>query len=82
MLVATRLTSKGQVTIPKLIRERLGVKPGDEVEFVTDELGAVVVQSADAARRFNETLERIRRDPPIKGYSTDEIMDMTRGSDR
>ncbi|MYA22914.1 MAG: AbrB/MazE/SpoVT family DNA-binding domain-containing protein [Gemmatimonadetes bacterium] len=28
-----RITSKGQVTIPKNIREMLGVKPGDQVEF-------------------------------------------------
>lgn len=28
-----RMTSKGQVTIPQNIREVLGVKPGDQVEF-------------------------------------------------
>jgi len=80
--VATRLTSKGQVTIPKAIRDQLGVKPGDEVEFISHDSGPVVVRSTDAARRFNETLERLRRNPPIKGHSTDEILDMTRGSDR
>lgn len=32
-----RITSKGQVTIPKKIRERFGVKPGDIVEFVLKE---------------------------------------------
>lgn len=31
---SSRLTSKGQVTIPKPVRERLGIRPGDEVEFV------------------------------------------------
>ena len=82
MAVATRLTSKGQVTIPRAIRERLGIKPGDEVEFVAEPFGPVFVRSADAVRRFEATLERIRRDPPIKGYTTDEIMDMTRGKDR
>jgi antitoxin PrlF len=30
----SRLTSKGQVTIPKPVRERLGLQPGDEVEFI------------------------------------------------
>ena len=30
----SRLTSKGQVTIPKSVRERLGLHPGAEVEFV------------------------------------------------
>jgi AbrB family looped-hinge helix DNA binding protein len=28
-----RVTTKGQVTIPKEIREALGIEPGDEVEF-------------------------------------------------
>ncbi len=32
-----RITTKGQVTIPKKIRERFGVKPGDIVEFVLKE---------------------------------------------
>lgn len=35
----TRITSKGQVTIPKHVRDRMGVKPGDEVIFVEDEGG-------------------------------------------
>jgi AbrB family looped-hinge helix DNA binding protein len=29
-----RLTSQGQITVPKRIREALGIKPGDEIEFV------------------------------------------------
>jgi AbrB family looped-hinge helix DNA binding protein len=37
--VATRLTSKGQVTVPKAVRERLGLRPGDEVEFIEDKAG-------------------------------------------
>jgi AbrB family looped-hinge helix DNA binding protein len=34
-----RVTSRGQVTIPKNVRERLGLKPGDEIEFVEDRGG-------------------------------------------
>ena len=34
-----KVTSKGQVTIPKEVRECLGLQPGDEIEFVEDELG-------------------------------------------
>jgi len=37
-----KVTTKGQVTIPKAIRERLGIEPGDEVEFVETEEGYVV----------------------------------------
>lgn len=34
--MGTRLTTKGQVTIPRGVREGLGLRPGDEVEFVAD----------------------------------------------
>lgn len=40
------VTSKGQTTIPKEIREHLHLKPGDRIEFVTDEDGRVVVLPA------------------------------------
>ncbi len=32
-MVKARLTSKGQITVPKAIRERLGVQPGDDLLF-------------------------------------------------
>jgi AbrB family looped-hinge helix DNA binding protein len=40
------LTSKGQTTIPKDIRERLNLHPGDRLEFVIDEDGRVLVLPA------------------------------------
>lgn len=41
-----KVSSKGQVTIPKEIREALGIRPGDEVEFEETEEG-VVIRKAD-----------------------------------
>lgn len=32
-MVSARVTSKGQITIPKIVRERLGIEPGDTLEF-------------------------------------------------
>ncbi|MGH2375150.1 MAG: AbrB/MazE/SpoVT family DNA-binding domain-containing protein, partial [bacterium] len=32
-MTRARITSKGQLTIPKEVRERLGVQPGDSLEF-------------------------------------------------
>ena len=37
------VTSKGQVTIPKPIRDRLHLEPGDKIDFVLDEAGDVRV---------------------------------------
>ncbi len=45
MAVAT-LTSKGQTTIPKEIRDRLGLKPGDKLRFLLEEDGRVVILPA------------------------------------
>jgi AbrB family looped-hinge helix DNA binding protein len=44
MPVAT-VTSKGQITLPKRIRERLGVKPGDRVSFRERADGSIVVEA-------------------------------------
>ncbi len=38
------VTSKGQITVPKPIRDYLKVKTGDLIDFVTDEAGRVVLQ--------------------------------------
>ncbi len=39
------LTTKGQITIPKEVRERLGVDTGDRLSFVVQEDGTVIVKS-------------------------------------
>ena len=36
-MATARLTRKGQVTIPKEVRDRLGLRPGDEIAFIEDE---------------------------------------------
>lgn len=45
-----RITSKGQVTIPKEIREELGIRPGDEITFEPTEEGYVLTKSVDENR--------------------------------
>jgi AbrB family looped-hinge helix DNA binding protein len=44
--MATRITTKGQVTLPKKARQALQVCPGDCVEFSIDESGSVIVYKA------------------------------------
>jgi antitoxin PrlF len=38
------VTSKGQITIPKLVRDQMGLKPGDRVDFVRDRSGRTMLQ--------------------------------------
>ena len=40
------ITAKGQTTIPKAIRERLGLEPGERVDFVVQADGTVKVEPA------------------------------------
>jgi AbrB family looped-hinge helix DNA binding protein len=42
----SKITSKGQITIPKPIRKVLRVEPGDPVELFVDAAGRVVVRAA------------------------------------
>lgn len=43
---ASSVTSKGQTTIPKKIREHLKLQPGDMVDFVIEEGGKVILEPA------------------------------------
>ena len=79
-----RITEKGQVTIPKAIRDRLGVGPGSEVEFV--ERGDVVVLKArpsplneNVPSSFEEWALRVAGLLEFEGRTTDEHMDWLRG---
>jgi len=82
MQMANALTVKGQVTIPKRVRDALGLKPGDEVAFVLGDDGKVTVQAAVHAQesRRPDRWDRARGSAPIKlGCSVDEYMRMIRG---
>jgi AbrB family looped-hinge helix DNA binding protein len=75
--MATTVTTKGQVTIPKAVRDRLGIKPGNVVEFELAPDGRVVLVKA-GDRRPASRFEALRGRAG-KGLSTDEIMAFTRG---
>ena len=42
-MTAATLTSKGQVTLPKSVRDRLGVQTGDRVEFIETSAGFLIL---------------------------------------
>jgi antitoxin PrlF len=71
-----RVTSKGQVTIPREIRQRLGIESGSEVEFKLDGDGARLVR---ARSRRGAKLARGMHGRATVAMTTDEIMALTRG---
>ena len=50
-----RITSKGQVTVPKHIRDRLGIAPGDDIGF-REEGQAVIVEKVEEPKKVNITI--------------------------
>jgi AbrB family looped-hinge helix DNA binding protein len=46
----SKVTEKGQVTIPKELRERLGIRPGDEVSFEETADGVVIRKEVSESR--------------------------------
>lgn len=72
-----RVTSKGQVTIPIEIRERLGLLPGTEVEFDVDGEAARLTRAEAAAGRGRSIVDRLRG-RATRRLSTEEIMALTR----
>lgn len=75
MQAKAKVTSKGQVTIPKGIRERLGVKPGSEVLFVEDRDG-VHLRRLIPHSAFEKWTGYLKE---LAGRSSDEIVDEMRG---
>jgi len=73
----TTVTRKGQVTIPKLVREHLGIVPGSRVEFRRATDGSIVIEKADGTRQPSRFAKLVGIAGP--GLSTDEIMAITRG---
>jgi AbrB family looped-hinge helix DNA binding protein len=76
-----RITSRGEVTIPKQVRERAGLLPYTEVEFVVELDGVPIVKKRQTSRptRGATVVERRRRNSGRIVLSTDEVMALTRG---
>jgi AbrB family looped-hinge helix DNA binding protein len=74
MDAAARVTSKGQVTVPKAVREALGIKAGDEVVFRVDGQRAVLARTPD----FLELAGSIPVPAVKRNVAWDEVLRRTR----
>jgi len=77
--MTTTLTSKGQVTIPKKVRDALHLQPGNAVEFAVNASGEVVLRKAGrkSAAVKQDRFEAARGTAQIK-WRTDELMALLR----
>jgi AbrB family looped-hinge helix DNA binding protein len=87
--MATTLTIKGQVTIPKQIRDALDLKPGCKLNFAVNDAGEVVLQKAEGKsiranhKKVNKAapqdrFEQVRGRADIK-WRTQDLMELLRG---
>jgi AbrB family looped-hinge helix DNA binding protein len=83
--MANHVTSKGQVTIPKKVRSRLGIRPGSAVVFELTEAGEVILRKVGARngnggdRKVKSPFARLRGRATVK-MRTEEILALTRGA--
>lgn len=79
--MATTMTVKGQVTIPKKVRDALRLAPGDSVDFDVNREGQVVVLKAGGRQTSRRDRFEVARGKAQVKWRTDELMALLRGAD-
>ncbi len=74
-MLVSRMTEKGQITIPKELRENMGLRPGDQVEFRAIKKGLEVRKQANPGRfaRYKGFLGN------LKGKTSKDLLEEMRG---
>ncbi len=74
-MAISKLTSKGQITLPKEVRDQLGLRPGDEVEFVPED-HSFLVRKHVSSSPFDQYVGFLRE---LEGRNPDELIEELRG---
>jgi antitoxin PrlF len=77
MMIIAKVTSEGQVTIPKNVRERLGVQPGENVGF-DERDGLLVISKVVTKSPFDKWVGKLSH---LKGQRSDDLVREARGHD-
>jgi len=83
MIEESKISKKGQITIPKDVREKLGLKVGDKVVFESISQGILIRKKEDLdINKILDEITGIWKDHPLfKNKTTKEIIEMMRGPD-
>jgi antitoxin PrlF len=76
-MIVAKVTSKGQITIPKKVREKLGVRPGEDVGFEEKD-GVVLIKKAITKSPFDKWMGKLKH---LKGQRSDDLVREARGHD-
>ncbi|HEX9673410.1 MAG TPA: AbrB/MazE/SpoVT family DNA-binding domain-containing protein [Burkholderiales bacterium] len=81
--MAHQVTVKGQVTIPKRVREHLGIRPGSGVEFEVGPKGDVLLRKVERSSKRARPRSRFAavRGAATVRMRTEDILALTRGKD-
>jgi len=87
--MSTTLTIKGQVTIPKQIRDALDLQPGCQLNFAVNDAGEVLLQKAELGNKTSKNKRAMRsvkkdRFEQVRGkadiqWRTQDLMNLLRG---
>ena len=82
--MSTTLTVKGQVTIPKPIRDAMGLTPGTSIDFAVNRNGEVVLHKADSGHANRKSRPQTDRFEAARGkadvpWKTQDLMALLRG---
>ena len=82
--MSTTLTVKGQVTIPKPIRDAMGLTPGTSIDFAVNRNGEVVLHKADSGQTSRKVRPQPDRFEAARGkadvsWKTQDLMALLRG---
>ena len=76
--MSTTVTTKGQVTIPKSVRDHLGIHPGSKVDFLRANDGQIVLVPAEI--KPTSRIAQLRGHAG-EGMATEDILALTRGDE-
>lgn len=77
--MSTTMTVKGQVTIPKKVRDALHLAPGDSVDFDVNPQGQVVLNKAGGRQAVRRDRFEAARGKAQVRWRTDDLMALLRG---